>query len=200
MSGVFVPLDAEYDSDDKIMEAGHLAELLFVRGLAFSKRTMSDGNISRAQLVIVGRGIPSAKRQADVLVSVGLWRETAKGWHIVAWAKRNKSAQEIDQIRTARKTASIEANHKRWHVGPDGKPSATCPLCSSEPPSDDGSGVGSDLGSNSQNQSQRDSHNQNQSQRDREDPSPSTSLHPPDERLGRILNGTFGTVDKAAGL
>ena len=45
MSGLFVPLDVEYDSDDKMIEAGPMAELLYVRGMAFAKRTGSDGNI-----------------------------------------------------------------------------------------------------------------------------------------------------------
>ena len=197
MSGVFVPLDAEYDSDDKVMEAGHIAELLYVRGLAFSKRTMSDGNITRAQLAIVGRGIPSAKRQAERLVLVGLWTETAKGWHIVAWAKRNKSAQEIDRIRTARKTASMEANHQRWHVGPEGKPSATCPLCVSDPPSDDGSGLGSDLASNSQNQSQRESHSQSHSQRERDIPPPDSYV-PPRSEVGEVIRNLFPRTEEIA--
>ena len=50
MSGLFVPLDVDYADDPKIIEAGPLAELLFVRGLAFCKQQLSDGHIARSQL------------------------------------------------------------------------------------------------------------------------------------------------------
>lgn len=129
MSGLYVALDVEYDSDDKMILAGPMAELLYVRGLAFCKRTMSNGNISRAQLAVVGRGIPAAKKHADALVEVGAWVITPTGWHVAAWLKRNKSAEEIVDDRAARKAASVQANHNRWHTGPDGKPSQTCPIC-----------------------------------------------------------------------
>lgn len=138
MSGLFVPLDVEYDSDDKMIEAGPMAELLYVRGMAFAKRTGSDGNIRRSQLVIVGRAIPNASKQAHALVRVGAWVETDEGWHIAAWLKRNKPMAEIAADKHRRKAASQKANHDQYHTGPGGKPSSTCPLCSpkSEPKSD----------------------------------------------------------------
>lgn len=129
MSGLYVPLDVEYDSDDKLILAGPMAELLYVRGLVFAKRTMSNGDISAAQLTVVGRGIPSAAKHAAKLSEVGAWRVTATGWHIAAWLKRNKSVDTIASERDAKKAASVKANHERWHVGSDGKPSVTCPLC-----------------------------------------------------------------------
>lgn len=133
MSGLYVPLDVEYDSDDKLILAGPMAELLYVRGLAFAKRTMSNGDINSAQIAVVGRGIPSAVKHAAKLVEVGAWRSTATGWHISAWLKRNKSVEAIDSEREAKKAASAKANHERWHVGEQGKPSASCPLCHPEP-------------------------------------------------------------------
>lgn len=138
MSGLYVPLDVEFDSDDKLILAGPMAELLFVRGLAFAKRTMSNGDITTAQLVVVGRGIPSAKKHAERLVEVGAWRATPNGFHITAWLKRNKSVDAITSEREAKKAASAKANHERWHVGDGTKPSATCPLChpQSDPTSD----------------------------------------------------------------
>ena len=129
MSTLYVPLDVEFDSDDKLILAGPMAELLYVRGLAFAKRTMSNGDITRAQLAVVGRGIPSAAKHAARLVETGAWSATASGFHIAAWLKRNKSVDDITREREGKKAASIKANHERWHVGPDSKPSVTCPLC-----------------------------------------------------------------------
>lgn len=138
MSGLFVPLDVEYDSDDKMIEAGPMAELLYVRGMAFAKRTGSDGNIRKSQLVIVGRAIPNAGKQAHALVRVGAWVETDDGWHIAAWLKRNKPMAEIAADKQRRKAASQKANHDQYHTGPAGKPSTACPFCApkSEPKSD----------------------------------------------------------------
>jgi hypothetical protein len=133
VSGLYVALDVEYDSDDKMILAGPMAELLYVRGLAFCKRTMSNGNISRAQLAVVGRGIPSASKHAAALVEVGAWVITPQGWRVAAWLKRNKSAEQIAADRATRKAASVQANHDRWHTGPDGKPSVSCPICRPNP-------------------------------------------------------------------
>lgn len=129
MSGLYVPLDVEFDSDDKLILAGPMAELLYIRSLAFAKRTMSNGDITNAQLVVIGRGIPNAKKHAKKLEDVGAWRTTTTGWHIAAWLKRNKSVDAIATEREVKKAASVKANHERWHVGDTGKPSALCPLC-----------------------------------------------------------------------
>ncbi len=129
MSGLYVPLDVEYDSDDKLILAGPMAELLYVRGLAFCKRTMSNGDITRAQLAVVGRGIPSAAKHASALVETGAWLDQGDRWHVAAWLKRNKSVAEIKQDKANKKVASEMGNHKRWHTGPDGHPKADCSLC-----------------------------------------------------------------------
>jgi hypothetical protein len=129
MSGLYVPLDVEYASDDKIMRVGPLAELLYVRGLAFCKRTMSDGVISREQLTIVARGIGKPNWQAAQLVQEGLWNATGTGWEVVGWHRRNKSKQAIESDKEARRNASQKANHDRWHSSDQGKPSLSCPLC-----------------------------------------------------------------------
>lgn len=137
MSGLYVPLDVEYDSDDGFLVAGPMAELLYVRGMAFCKRTGSDGVISRSQLAIVGHGIPALAKHAQKLVDVDKWTITATGWHVRAWLKRNKAAAEISAEKEMRRAASALANHERWHVG-EGKSSVRCPHCypKSDPTSD----------------------------------------------------------------
>lgn len=134
MSGLFVQLDAEYPTDDEFIEAGPMAELLYIRGLCFCKRKMLDGTISRSQLPAVALGIPSALRLAAKLVDVGLWETRGDGWYIAAWLKRNKSAAQIKQEREMRRMASMEANHAQHHVGPGKKRNPRCELCRSEHP------------------------------------------------------------------
>ena len=132
---LFVPLYVDYQSDPKILRAGPLAEVLFVRSLALCKRTMSDGHIDRAQLVTLTIGLPANGRRAvSALVSEGLWTETDAGWVITSWSKRNRAAADVKAQVQRRKASSVLANHRRWHVGPEGKPSDTCEIC--YPPTD----------------------------------------------------------------
>lgn len=142
MSDIFVKLDAEYASDPKLLEAGPLAELLYVRSLCFCKRTMSDGVIRVTQLPVVALGIPSARKLADKLVEVNAWAEVHEpqkdgalrlvAWEIPAWLKRNKSAATIAKEREDRRAASVLANHTQHHVGKGKKPSSKCELCKAE--------------------------------------------------------------------
>lgn len=133
-SGLYVKLDAEYPTDDEFIEAGPMAELLYVRGLCFCKRKLLNGTISRNQLSTVALGIPSPLKHAATLVDVGLWETTDAGWFICAWFKRNKSAEQITETREARRLASVEGNHAQHHVGPGKKPSPKCEICRSEKP------------------------------------------------------------------
>lgn len=129
MSGLYIKLDAEYASDDKLIAAGPMGELLYVRSLAFCKRQMVDGIIRTNQLNVIALGIPSAKKHAEALVESGAWTLTAEGWQIANWLKHNKSAEQINEDREMRRVASMEANHAQHHVGPDKKASPKCELC-----------------------------------------------------------------------
>ena len=79
----YVPLDVNYYDDERIIKAGHHAELLYVRGLAFTARMRSRGFIYRSQLPMVGLGIPRLKAAAARLVDVGIWSAGDKGWQAV---------------------------------------------------------------------------------------------------------------------
>jgi hypothetical protein len=129
MVTLYVPLDVNYFEDDKIIRAGPLAELLYVRSLAFAKRNGSDGRITLEQLRYITDGIPNRHRYVTRLTQVGLWEVNGDGWYIAAWLKRNPKAAEVHQVRSR---AGLAGNHRRWHVGPDGVPSHTCELCRDE--------------------------------------------------------------------
>lgn len=132
MSDLFVKLDAEYASDPKLLEAGPLAELLYVRSLCFCKRTLVDGFIRERQLAVIAVGIPSPSKHAAALVEVGAWERVDGGWQVAAWLKRNKSARQIAEEREAKRAASLLANHTQHHVGKGKKPSPRCELCRAE--------------------------------------------------------------------
>ena len=129
MPGIFVKLDAEYPSDDEFIEAGPMAELLYIRGLCFCKRKRLDGVITTRQLAAVAHGIRNRGAAVRSLIETGLWIETDDGWYISAWLKHNKTAEQIAADQEAKTRASIEGNHAQHHVGPGKKPSYKCPIC-----------------------------------------------------------------------
>ncbi len=98
--GPYAPLSASYYDDDAIAQAGEAAELLFVRGLAFCARMVSDGFISDAQVArTVGVGMRDAHRRADRLVEVGLWERVPGGYVVRSWLKWNRSAEDIGRVK-----------------------------------------------------------------------------------------------------
>lgn len=127
-SSLFVPLNVEYDSDDKVIEAGPLAELLYIRSLAFCKRTMSDGVVRRSQMVIVGRSIPDATEHAATLVAVGLWEPCSDGWRVASWLKHNKSTEQLAAKKAAALLRSQKGVHTQFHK-PEDPPRDGCPFC-----------------------------------------------------------------------
>lgn len=105
-NGSYAPLSAHYYKDDAIAEAGPMAELLYVRGLAFCADVLSDGFISDTQLIrFVGVGIPTPRKHAERLVLVGLWEKAqpdllgseGTGYVVRAWAKWNLTKAQIQE-------------------------------------------------------------------------------------------------------
>lgn len=130
MTGLYVKIDVEYASDEKMIAAGPLGELLYIRSLAFCKKNpTTDGRISTHQLATVGIGIPNLKKHAARLTEVGAWNVTKTGWVISAWLKRNRSSADIQAQLKMAADLGEQGNHKRWHTGPDGKPSPKCAIC-----------------------------------------------------------------------
>lgn len=128
--GLHVQLDVEYASDERIVEAGPMAELLYVRALCWCKKNpKTNGAFTWSQLAVFAHAIPQARKHAARLVEVGAWEDTGKGAQVAAWLKRNKSGEDIASAADMASMLGIQGNHERWHVGKDGKPSNKCPLC-----------------------------------------------------------------------
>jgi hypothetical protein len=126
---LYVPLDVNYAEDDKIIEVGPLAELLFIRSLAFAKRVEKDGRIADSQMPTVAARIPKANTQAERLYESGLWERNGTGLYISAWLKRNKPVEDVN---AAKSSAGTIGNHKRWHLSGVKPPSPECEFCVKE--------------------------------------------------------------------
>lgn len=111
----WVKLDENYQFDPKILAAGALAELLYVRSLAWAKRFWKDeGRIDARHLAPLVMGMPGKPAtHITALVDNELWTVVDGGWLITAWAKRNNTADVIERIREDRRKAGAKGNANR---------------------------------------------------------------------------------------
>lgn len=131
MTRFYVPLDVNYQLDDKIMCAGHVAECLYIRSLAYAKRAGTEGSLKRSQLPALALGLPGRPaKHADTLVNVGLWDldDGGGGWYITGWLNHNLSNADLAEQKAKIKAKSIAGNHKRHHVD-KGIVDVDCELC-----------------------------------------------------------------------
>jgi hypothetical protein len=123
----FVPLDVNYAHDRAIRSAGPMAELLFIRGMAYSRGKRTEGLLPDYDLPVFGVGIPALTKHAKALVREALWVETDGGWLIRSFGKWNPISEQ--QRHEKQSEGGVRGNHTKWHIGPKGKPSDQCALC-----------------------------------------------------------------------
>lgn len=99
LPGLYVPLDVNYVSDEGIRRAGTDAELLFVRGLAYAKRTKSDGFLPDYDMPVIAVGLSEVEARIKALVAWELWDEEDDGWRIRSWDKWNPPGEEEERER-----------------------------------------------------------------------------------------------------
>lgn len=109
---------------------------LLVEAWCWCSRHLTDGRIPLASWT--KRGTHAARRE---LVTAGLVEDLgSEGVQMHDYLEHQRSRSEVEEIvmtrRASRTAASVKGNHRRWHVGPDGKPSDDCPLCQSDPKTD----------------------------------------------------------------
>lgn len=116
--GIYVPLSAHYADDEKIMEAGEDAELMYVRMLAYAARTPRTGGwisdaVATSRLGIIERPeVPGSDpgTRLGKLAGVGLIIREGSGWRIAAWFRWNRSPEQIDRERSQDRTRKSRAN------------------------------------------------------------------------------------------
>src|SRR3989304_2133673 len=107
-------IDDNFYDHPKVVAAGTEGIALFVCALSYSSRYLTDGFIPAPQ---VRRLIETddPERAAQRLVAVGLWDQTAGGYHIHDYLKYNPSAAQVQADRDA--TAKRKAEWRDKHNG-----------------------------------------------------------------------------------
>lgn len=114
---VYVPLDAGFFDDDRIIEAGEKAAVLYLAMLCKAKLIDNDGAINRQQMSRIG--VPGWQARVKRLLAVGLVHEDDLGYHIRTWTDWNPTKEERAAEREherIRKAEQREAARKAAHL------------------------------------------------------------------------------------
>jgi hypothetical protein len=94
----FIRLSVNFADDPKIRAVSDAACMVFIRSIAYAKRTGSDGYLTRTCLELLGN---RPRTHAKALVDLGLWTPEGDGYRIVAYDRWQETTDEIAQARKA---------------------------------------------------------------------------------------------------
>ena len=110
--GLWVKLSVDYLDDPKILRAGVECEVLFIRGMAYAKKS-GDGTIPEIALMRIGIALSDPYALAERLCEVGLWERDGDEYRIVGWGNWQTDQEAMDR----RAEGGALGNHRRWHTG-----------------------------------------------------------------------------------
>ena len=96
----WVKLDDQFADHPKVVAAGPMAAWLYVCGLTYAARLMTDGYIPNAQVRRLA-DIEGADEQAQRLVDVGLWEVVEDGFQIHDYEDYQLTRADIEKKRAA---------------------------------------------------------------------------------------------------
>lgn len=173
----WVKLDDGLPDHPKVVGLSAEAFAVYVSGICYCSRNLTDGLIPRGALV----RLTNAKRPtkaADELVAANLWREHPQGWSVHDYTEHQRSRDEVIDISEKRAQAGAKGAAKRWQ------------LAMAEPSEGDSKSMASAMAKNGQSQSQ----SQSQSQKPLTSPvSQSVSAYSADG-LDGLDSGTWAQV------
>lgn len=134
----WVRLDDQFPDHPKIDQAGPLAGWLFVCGLAYCNRQLTDGFIPKATMPRLST-VPNPAKVARALVDAGLWDAVDGGWQVHDYldfqpsrdkvlAERAAATARQQKRRSRRDTAVTPPEPRRESHDPD--PTRPTPLTS----------------------------------------------------------------------
>lgn len=105
----WVRLDDSFSEHPKVVQAGDRAAWLFVCGLLYASRTLSNGFVPASQVSRLC-SLRDTQALAKRLVSVGLWVEVEDGYVIHDYLEHQRSAAQVKEER--RKSAERVKKHR----------------------------------------------------------------------------------------
>lgn len=105
----WIKLDDSFSEHPKVVQAGDRAAWLFVCGLLYASRTLSNGFVPASQVSRLC-ALRDAQALAKRLTSVGLWVEVEDGYVIHDYLEHQRSAAQVKEER--RKSAERVKRHR----------------------------------------------------------------------------------------
>ena len=133
MADQWTPLAVGFFTHPKVVQVDGPAKLLYLAGLCYSQRHLTDGWLPAGVVPILAAEAGCTRRGAAELERVGLWDAADGGWQIHDWAEWNRPAEQVRRRRAddrARKAAlrnggGTSAGHSAGHsAGPSAGKSA----------------------------------------------------------------------------
>lgn len=110
-------VDDRLATHPKVFAASNAAMGLWVRAGSWSMGAMTDGEIPRAIVRMLG-----TERQAAQLVAAGLWEKSADGWRFHEWTDWQESREDVAESRAlhrARQRRYVAARAAREQAADD---------------------------------------------------------------------------------
>jgi len=94
----WVKLDDGFADHPKVAAAGHVAAWVYVAGLCYCSRQLTDGFIPTSVLRRL-TDVPKPEQHAARLVEVGLWETCDGGWCVHNYADHQRTREQVDADR-----------------------------------------------------------------------------------------------------
>lgn len=109
----WVRLDDQFAHHPKVLKAGPTASFLWISCIAYCQKFLTDGHIPGRAITTIC-DVPNPKKQADVLVRVGLLERSDDGYQVHDYLHFNESSESVKHRREA------DRQRKQSDRNPDG--------------------------------------------------------------------------------
>lgn len=119
----WVKLDDQFHTDDKAVIAGLEGRALYIAGLCWCARNLTDGNIDKRALPAIAALAGVTPDIADTLVAVGLWENEDASYRVPSFLNYQPSRQQVIADREAaaeRQRRSREKSRRDSHSDSNG--------------------------------------------------------------------------------
>jgi hypothetical protein len=126
----WVKIDDAFSEHPKILRAGPIATVLYVRALCYCNRNLTDGFLPSAVVEMMSHDLePIAGGEfqnfniGDLMVECGLWEVQPGGWRVHDYLDYNPSKKQVVASRKQHESASRKGGLSRWQSAirnPDG--------------------------------------------------------------------------------
>ncbi len=129
----FAKIDANWPSHPKAIKAGSKGRDLYIAGLCYCRRHLTDGFIPREALSTLQPGLKSPSAVATLLVRLHLWEQRTDGFVIHDYLDWNDSAADIKATQEAAKKRKREWWHRHLDAVPNASRNASSTTSSTFP-------------------------------------------------------------------